>query len=162
MTDSDTLNFRQAFHMVMSYTNRFPRSEHSRVLFLWGLCSNTKNNTDFIKFFLSHQLEFAVLPDTESVEWDEKQVHELMQYLPEPESLMFSHGCAVAHLTLEGTPVHIHFVKRENRPRGIYLVDEIGNAVNCKHWVQTKIFLYNFYRPKQHHWLPLSHVSETT
>jgi hypothetical protein len=162
MTDAvaTTSAFRQAFHLVMSYVNRFPRSDHSRVLFLWGPCSSAKNKADFVQFFLNQKLEFAVLPDTESVEWDEKQVQELMQRLPEPKSLVVSHGCAVAHLMVEGNPITVHFLKREQRSRGVYLVDEVDNAVNCKHWVQTKIFLYNFHRPKHHQWLPIP-VPET-
>jgi len=145
---------KRAFHLIMKYVNSFPKAEHDRAMFLWGSCSDSRSSAEFTQHFSGDHVNFAILPDTDRMDWDEKTMDGMLAHLDDVviKDKRLINGTGVAQVTLDGLPLTISFVKKLEKSRGVYLMDDKAVCVNGKHWVQTKLFIYYFLRPKNSPW----------
>jgi len=88
------------------------------------------------------------------MDWDEKTMDGMLAHLDDVviKDKRLINGTGVAQVTLDGLPLTISFVKKLEKSRGVYLMDDKAVCVNGKHWVQTKLFIYYFLRPKNSPW----------
>lgn len=147
----DELN-KDAFCLVSRFINRVPLSEQARTAFLWGTTISTAKSRCLTKTFVdlltAGKVEFAMIPETDQIEWRETDIAAVEKTLGEFEIISKSFTDGTGHIKLRylSFDFMMRFVKKVSRYSYVYLNDDAGFAVNARHWKKCRLFIYPVFK----------------
>jgi len=163
-TEIDKAMKRGAFRFVNLFLHSLPKEKRMQSMIIWhekfAQSRLSECSLEFSRHLFAGEVCLAVVPETEHKEWTEQTIQEYLAHMIKFDTLNFQQAQGTGCMDLKLKPTeekddiynivfHVKFLKRTERYNNIYLVDNENRALNGKQFCRTKLFAFNFLRPRK-------------